>query len=472
MTSIAQPTARKRSLSAVAFPEPVLYGQPQSGPASISQINPADDLRSKQIAPGNDPRLATAGRQADQAASSLSSWSGYTPATAQTANTATSDGYRNQAASALGSGYVAPTNLSASQSLLNRAAGAGGVGGGGVSYGADTTGLRSQLAAHLGGLGNLPDRGTLAAKAFDLMLQESNPQHEADLRNVGRKTAALGRIGSGMATADLGTVQQRREEALMRTREALANEAAGQTLNDRLGVAGALQSGFGALSGTDQETARIGLQGQELGLRGAGFLQGLARDQFDLDRNARLEGESDRAYGLDRSRAFSGLSDQAFGQGRDLRNEARLDEDRGFDREQAGLSARRGIFGDLSQRESQLYGQGQGYRDELRGERDYQTDAAQRGIDNATRQRLLEDQLLNSEWGRTMDETDLLGRLGYGGYDSLMGQYGEGADRAYQQGDQAWGGVGDLLGEILAKPRQPKAKPYGAFSGEPEGGYF
>jgi hypothetical protein len=51
-------------------------------------------------------------------------------------------------------------------------------------------------------------------------------------------------------------------------------------------------------------------------------------------------------------------------------------------------------------------------RDELRGERDYQTGSAQQATENAIRQRLLEEALLNGQFGRDQRITDTLGQFG------------------------------------------------------------
>jgi hypothetical protein len=133
-----------------------------------------------------------------------------------------------------------------------------------------------------------------------------------------------------------------------------------------------------------------------------------------------------------------------------LREEDRGERDARFGLENANLNARRGIFGDLSGRESQIFGQNQGLREELRGERGYQTEQAQQGIENAVQQRMLEESLLGSEFGRSMDTADLYGKLGYGYAGDPTQALGEAAGNYQGQADTAFGGIGDLLSQYLA----------------------
>lgn len=70
-------------------------------------------------------------------------------------------------------------------------------------------------------------------------------------------------------------------------------------------------------------------------------------------------------------------------------------------------SQRLGRVGALSGLEGQLYDQESGSRGELRGERDYQAGQAREAVQNRVQQRLLEDQLLNSEFARTSTAAEL-----------------------------------------------------------------
>lgn len=354
---VAQPTAPKSTST-----------QPYVAQTSI---NPAADLRSQQFLP-------TGGAYAGQA-----------------------DNYGLQAASALGTGQVAQSDYGKLQSLIDQITAAGGQGGySPVSK--DSNALREKYIASINGLEG-PDRGKLASDQFALMTEQGDPAFQEQLRAVNRSSAAMGRQGAGMTTNDLGTVAQRRNEALSQAQRALALEAAGLTLNDKLAITGATGEGYDRIGAADRATNAIAGSSRFAGL---GALNAALGAQFDLERLKRGEGESDRSYGLDRAGAFSGLAGQAFGQGSSMRNE-------------------------------------------YRGERDYQTDASQRGIDNAVRQRTLEEDLLGSEFDRSQREQSQLFNQGYSGY--LPAQQGleNAAARNDAGAESAFGGIGSLLEEYL-----------------------
>jgi hypothetical protein len=441
---------------------------------STSTVDPANDLRSQQILPGTDPRLARSSGQTDTARTNLANtaFADYTPVSnAGSPYTAEADQYRGSAASSLGTGVVGNTDTSRAQGYLTQAAqsyGAAPTSVGGVNYGADTAAARARLSGSLGALEG-PDRGKLAADAFKLLQEQNAPGRALSFQNVGRKAAALGRVGAGMTTNDLtgleGTYAREDDQA----QRGLAGDAAAQTLADRLGITNALSGVTGQLAGIDQNTAGInmdaatrsaGLSGQ----RGDAF-RALSGDQLGLDRLARSEGIEDRNYGLDRSSAFSRLSGEAFGQGRDLRNESRDEGDRRLAYDKAGLDKNAGIYDALAGGEQQVFNQGRDVRDEIRGERGYQTDRAQEGIDNALRQRMAEEDLLNSGAQRGTDLTKLYEQLGYGGSDALGGVLGDQAATNEQASSDAFGGIGDLLSQYLQGKGQEDANVDYATSG-------
>lgn len=510
---------KKSALASAAF-------NPTAG-VKQTQIDPANDLRSKQITPGYDPRLANASGQADKAAGAVSNWGGYTPFQGVGTNdsyTSGAAGYTQQAAQAGNTGPIAGTNLGAARGYLNQAAGAagGGVSGGGpiqagqvgagqpvayggpsaINYGKDTEALRAGLTSQLQGMTTAPNRSSLAAQAFKLMQDQQAPAREQGFRQVNQKAAAMGRQGAGMTTNDLTGLEQDYTRQDNLTKRDLALQAAGQELDDRLNVSGATQSGLGALSGLDSnqaqfgadaartrmsadqynnddrfkrdafnignnlDTARFNSDNQfrtssanaDAGFRRADLMRGIAGDEAGFASTTRRDAESDRGYGLEKGRFLSGLSDQAFGQGRDLRNEARGERSDRTALETADLNAKRGIFGDLSDREGQIFRQGESTRNEFRGERDFQAGQAQQGIDNAFKQRALEETILGNQTNRDADELDQMDRLG-NGYDPTRTYQGIGDD--YQgQSDSAWDGVGSALGGLgygsgLGGPQAP-----------------
>lgn len=97
----------------------------------------------------------------------------------------------------------------------------------------------------------------------------------------------------------------------------------------------------------------------------------------------------------------------------------------------------------LSGLEGQQFGQGQAGRDEIRGERGYQNEVDQRARDEERQRLLLEDSLLNSQFGREQSRASLLGQLGFGQdpTGTLMGQGGYYGDMAGESG----AGAADLL---------------------------
>ena len=207
-----------------------------------------------------------------------------------------------------------------------------GLGGMGAQASPEAARARELAAADLEGLSG-PDRGSIASSTLQRLIADTEPAFQQELRGVGQKAAALGRLGSGMTTSDLGDVSQRRNQAITSEAGRLSGEAAGAQLADRLDI-------FGARSG-----AASRFQGDDLAREG-----------------------------------------QAYSQGRDIRNE-------------------------------------------YRGERDFQDYMANKATDDQVRQLLLEDQLLNSSFGRDQQRLGTLS-TGYGGvptgaYQQAAGGYAD-----------------------------------------------
>jgi hypothetical protein len=140
-----------------------------------------------------------------------------------------------------------------------------------------------------GGLENLqgPDRAKLAMDAFQRFQEQGDPAYQTRLREVGQKAAALGRIGAGMTTSDLGDVNVRREQELLREQGRLSGEAAGLSLQDRLAAQSGLESGAGTLAGLGGEEFNRGIQ-QRHELRGERGYQG---DLAERAQQARIDQE-------------------------------------------------------------------------------------------------------------------------------------------------------------------------------------
>jgi len=162
-----------------------------------------------------------------------------------------------------------------------------------------TQGFTGMMQRAAGTLFDAPNRGQLAADAFSLMRERSQPGFEQALRGVGQRAAALGRVGAGMTTSELGDVTLQREKALGQEQRQLANEAAGLEMQDRL-------SRMGAVSGAQGQLAGQGLQATQLGLQGAtsaaGLQQAIDQMRYNADVGNRnfAAGERGYQYGLSR----------------------------------------------------------------------------------------------------------------------------------------------------------------------------
>src|SRR5690606_19227565 len=110
------------------------------------------------------------------------------------------------------------------------------------------------------------------------------------VRDIGRAAAALGRIGAGITTSQLGDLEDRIQTQIAREASRLAAETAGQELADRLARFQAALGAGGQLRGEDLAEARFG-QSLRDELRGERAYQyGLSRDEIaDRIRQIQLE---------------------------------------------------------------------------------------------------------------------------------------------------------------------------------------
>ncbi len=176
-------------------------------------------------------------------------------------------------------------------------------------------GVQQDIFSDLEGLRTGPSRGELASQAFSQIQEASAPRFQSELRDVGRRAATLGRIGSGVTTSELGDVQVTRERDLDLLRRGLATDAAGRGLEDRFRQLGATQGVSGQLFGQEQ-SGRNELRGER------GFQEGLDRravqervQQRALE-EALLEGQFGRDFsrqGLFADIGFGGGSQANFG---------------------------------------------------------------------------------------------------------------------------------------------------------------
>lgn len=189
--------------------------------------------------------------------------------------------------------------------LFQQAVGSAGVQAPGLSQQTGT--LRDLLMRQAQGLeGNTPDRAKLAADTYGLLEERSRPQFETGIRQLGQKTAALGRVGSGLYNTELSDLATERERGLDQSRRQLATESAGMTLQDALNRLSGVQGAVGTLGSQDISLGGLGLQAQgqqfgnlmDLTRFGADYTRGLSDEDFRGRQEMR--GERDYQYGLSR----------------------------------------------------------------------------------------------------------------------------------------------------------------------------
>ena len=205
--------------------------------ASFSSFGPSSTLRGIQIAPGTDPRLAQTQTGVDQASQALSGYSG---------------------------SAISPEASRARSLALS-----------------DLEALRG------------PDRSQIASDTLQRLIADTNPQYEKELQGVGQRAAALGRLGSGVTTSDLGDVAQRRQQAIASEAGRLSSEAAGLTLSDRLQQQQAAQSASSQFTGEDINRAGFDLDTRRAQLSD---LAGLENQQYLQGLGAREEIRGERGY--------------------------------------------------------------------------------------------------------------------------------------------------------------------------------
>lgn len=194
-----------------------------------------------------------------------------------------------------------------------------------------------------------PDRAALASQQFQNLLEQAAEARQTGVRDIGRAAAALGRIGAGITTSQLGDLEERIQTQIAREASRLAAETAGQELADRLARFQAALGAGGQLRGEDLAEARFG-QSLRDELRGERAYQyGLSRDAIaDRIRQIQLEEQllqGEHAREMDR---LGPLLQIAFGG---------PDPTYALERAAAGAQGQAGQFWDLVGEILRLYGQ-------------------------------------------------------------------------------------------------------------------
>lgn len=127
----------------------------------------------------------------------------------------------------------------------------------------DVARLRQLLGDNVAGLFDTPDRGQLAAGYMDLFNQQNAQNLQDQIRSVGQDAAKFGRIGSGVTTSRVGDAFVTAEQNRANAERGLALDAAGHTLNDRLGALSGAAGVQNLFSGQD-----AGFRQEQRGERG------------------------------------------------------------------------------------------------------------------------------------------------------------------------------------------------------------
>lgn len=345
-----------------------------------------------------------------------------------------------------------------------------GGGGFGVSSGgqarADTGRFNQELDAAMQGLEG-PDRTKLAADALGLMEERSTPGFERSLRGVMAKNAAMGRRGSGITTNELGDVTLARERELALARRELSNQAAGQTLADRLAVSEAQRGIAGQRFGGEQFNAQMAdsaagrslsasmaaannrLQALNLERGVIGDQYAMGRDRYNMGRDA-AEYETtmgDRLTGQQRDNVRLGQDQASFGRNiamdraglvRDDYTARRTERDaaRGDEYDQLGVTRNR--FGDFQNFLGNERQNDANRRQEARGERSWQYGLQRDAMDDDFRRANFEEQLRNNRFNRAGGYAGMgFGQSPTGAYQNLGQYYGQQANDWYTLAGEA-----------------------------------
>ena len=427
--------------------------QPSAPGANIAAIRPGvNDLRGTSITPGVSDRLASVAGQADTA---RNAYAGAAPFTAFQPVTAGAGANNVTPFQGVGPG----TTGGRGGDLFKQGVDAlGQVGSGvpGASFGADTSEARAATMRSLGALETAPNRGQIASGQFDLLREAGQPGFEDDLRRVGQRASALGRVGAGMTTSDLGDVSQRRNEALSRDARGLSLDAASREMEDRLARVSAGQGVSSTFGNLDLGASSINQAGArdtaQLGLARSRALSDFSDSAFNRERGFRDEARDERG-------TRRGFETEDFNRGASLRSEARGERGTQRNFEIGDEDRLRGRAGDLTDLEGVQRGRESADRGELRGERGYQDEREAEATRRAVNQRMMEDDLVDRQFGRDQEQTRGLYGQGFGQdpTGTLTGQAGDARGEARDD----FAGAGSALAEAMAS-RQRGMSPAGA----------
>jgi hypothetical protein len=194
---------------------------------------------------------------------------------------------------------------------------------------------------------NLPNLQQSTQDLYGALTNQANVQSAQQLRDLGQRAASLGRLGSGMVTADAGDIFRSREANLAGIGANLANQSAQAQNAQQFGQSQALSGLAGQQLGFGQSQlgAQQGLLGQLSGLESQQYGQNLGNLGF-----------------LQQERGYQQGLDQQAVQNRALQEQLQQQEQGqafGQQQDQANALAQYGLEGPnpLSQYIAQQYGQ-------------------------------------------------------------------------------------------------------------------
>lgn len=255
----------------------------------------------------------------------------------------------------------------------------------------------------LNNISNGPNRTQMALTALQDFDTAGQPQLEAGYRRVGQKAAALGRLGAGMTTNDLTGLSATYQRDRSLAARGLARDVAEGDINDRFRTADLYGNARGQQYGFGQDQRN--------------YLTDLASGNY-----GRANNERNYTTGVDQ-----------YNQGA------------AFDRQRASNDYQ-------SQYADQLFGQNRANANDLRGERDFQTGRSDKAQQDAINQKMMEDALLNSSFGRASS------RLNAGSAGNPSGAYQDAANQMSGDASQLMAAGGGLLTQ--GNTRQPAQPDY------------
>lgn len=187
---------------------------------------------------------------------------------------------------------------------------------------ARTSRLSDLVEGAAGRIGGAPDITQAGLDKLKLFEDETADARRLGTQEIGRRAAALGRVGSGMVTTDLGNLEDRLQTRLARERAGLAADLTMQEAGDRranAGVLGTLQDQiFG--QGAQRRNELRGERGYQYGVAGDAENAAIRRRLIEEDLRDRSFGRNVQAaqLGLEGAGQYDAGAADSMGSASDL----------------------------------------------------------------------------------------------------------------------------------------------------------